>query len=36
MPQPSALVDVLKAEVNSLRQRALEMEKECKFHTLFS
>ncbi|GAA5805444.1 hypothetical protein EDC94DRAFT_582844 [Helicostylum pulchrum] len=28
MPQPSALVDVLKAEVNHLRQRALEMEKE--------
>ncbi|KAG2234511.1 hypothetical protein INT48_007324 [Thamnidium elegans] len=28
MPQPSGLVDVLKAEVNSLRQRALEMEKE--------
>ncbi|KAI9336588.1 hypothetical protein BD770DRAFT_243985 [Pilaira anomala] len=27
-PQPTGLVDVLKAEVNYLRQRALEMEKE--------
>jgi hypothetical protein len=31
MPPAPGLVDVLKAEVNSLRQRAAEMEKECKF-----